>query len=166
MHRLVPALLFLAFAPAAATPAVAQQNSRTATLNVRVRGLAKLSISPPSLVFPDADPDSTPQIPSSGGPLTLVVKARVTPGVPIRLTVQAADDLRSGPDVIPASALSWTVTGRGFTDGTVDVANGQTVGSWSHSGRHTGTQHYVLANSWSYALGIYSLTLVYTLTVQ
>src|SRR3990170_715602 len=111
MRRHIRAVLLLAFAVAAASPAAAQQNSRTATLNVTVSSVAKLSVSSPSLVFPDADPDTTPQIPSSGAPLTLVAKARVTPGSLITLTVQATDDLRSGPDVISASALSWTATG-------------------------------------------------------
>ena len=166
MRRHIRAVLLLAFAVAAASPAAAQQNSRTATLNVTVSSVAKLSVSSPSLVFPDADPDTTPQIPSSGAPLTLVAKARVTPGSLITLTVQATDDLRSGPDVISASALSWTATGSGFTAGTVSVASAQTVASWGNSGQHTGTQSYVFANVWTYAPGVYALTLVYTLTAQ
>lgn len=129
-----------------------------------VAGLTKLSLSTAAISFPDADPDTVPSIPAGGGPIAITAKARATPGAPITLTVEALDDLRSGTDVIPASALTWTATGPGFVDGTVVRGTAQTLASWTTSGVHTGTQAYWLRNLWTYATGTYTLTLVYTLT--
>lgn len=134
------------------------------TASAIINGLAKLSLSSLTLTFPDRDPDGVPLIPAAGGPLAVVAKARATPGSPVTLTVEALDDLRSGTDVIPASALSWTTTGSGFVDGTVSRGAARTVASWPNSGVRTGTQTYRLQNSWSYAPGTYTLTLTYTLT--
>lgn len=143
-----------------------QAASRTSTVTASaiINGQAKLSLSSPALGFPDADPDSVPIIAAAGGPITIVAKARSTPGSAVALTVQALDDLRSGTDVIPASALTWTVTGTDFVGGTVSRGAAQTVASWPNSGVRTGSQTYRLQNSWSYAIGTYTLTLTYTLT--
>ena len=80
------------------------------------------------------------------------------------LTVTAADDLRSGTHVIPASAVTWTATGNGFVGGALAAGAARTVGAWSNSGQHTGTQAFRFANAWTYAAGTYSMTLSYTLT--
>ena len=164
MRRYAPALLVLAALLAAPVSAAAQQNSRDATLTANVNALANLTLSSLALAFPDADPDTVPQIPSSTGPVVVETKARAFQGESTTLTVAAADDLRSGTDVIPASALSWTASGTGFVSGTLTVGVAQTVGSWANSGVHAGTLTWVLANSWTYAPGTYSLTLTYTLT--
>ena len=37
------------------------------------------------------------------------------------------------------------------------------VGSWTGSGHQSGAHTYTLPNSWSYATGIYNVTLNYTL---
>ena len=164
MRRHVPVLLLLAALLAAPPPAAAQQNSRDATLTANVNAMARLSLSSLTLAFADADPDTVPQVPSTTGPIAVEAKARAFQGEAITLTVAADDDLRSGTDVIPASALSWTASGPGFVSGTLAVGVAQTVGSWANSGVHAGTLTWVLANSWTYAPGTYSLTLTYTLT--
>jgi hypothetical protein len=137
---------------------------RTATATATVNAVAKLTLSAPSLAFPDADPDTTPAIPASGGALTITAKARTTIGSTVALSVQASDDLRSGLDTILATQLRWTATGAGFVDGTMSRAAAQPVGSWVSSGQWTGAQTYTLLNSWSYATGTYSTTLTYTLS--
>src|SRR4051812_8797970 len=91
--------------------------SSTATLSASVSTLAKLTVSSASVSFPDADPDAVPQIAAAGGPLLITAKSRARPGTQVLLTVQAADDLRSGVTVIPAANLTWTATGAGFVAG-------------------------------------------------
>ncbi len=141
----------------------AASDTFTVAATASVGGLTKLTLSTAAISFPDADPDSVPLIPASGGPITITAKARATPGAPITLTVEAQDDLRSGTDVIPVSALTWTASGPGFVDGTVVRGSAQTLAAWTTSGVHTGTQLYTLRNLWTYATGTYTLTLVYTL---
>jgi hypothetical protein len=138
--------------------------SRTATATATVSALAKLTLSSTTLAFPDADPDSVPSIPASGGPLTITAKARTTIGSTVTLVVVASDDLRSGLDVIPATQMRWTTSGTGFVSGTMSKTAAQTVASWVSSGAWTGTQSYTLTNAWTYATGTYSATLTYTLT--
>jgi len=138
--------------------------SRTATATATVTALAKLTLSSTTLAFPDADPDSVPNVSASGGPLTITAKARTTIGSTVTLAVVATNDLRSGLDVIPVTQMRWTSTGTGYIAGTMSKTSAQVVGSWVSSGAWTGTQSYTLANSWTYATGTYSTTLTYTLT--
>lgn len=133
--------------------------------SANIGALAKLALTPSTLAFPDGDPDSAPWIPASA-PISITAKARTTPGAQVRLTLQAGDDLRSGLDTIPASALQWTATGAGFVAGTVSKTAAQTVGVWTNSGTRSGTQRFTLANTWTRAPGSYSLTLIYTLSAQ
>ena len=145
-------------------PVRAANLSRTATATATVNAVAKLSLSSNSLAFPDADPDTTPSIPASGGALVITAKARTTIGSTVSLTVRASDDLRSGLDRILATQLTWTATGTGFVDGTMSKTAAQPVGSWVSSGMWTGSQAYALANSWTYSTGTYTTTLTYTLS--
>jgi hypothetical protein len=135
-----------------------------ASLSADLRSVAKLSLSPVSATFADADPDVVAQIPSLGGALTITAKARATSGSQVLLTVQASDDLRSGLSVIPASAITWTASGAGFAPGALSKSAPVVVARWSGSGVRSGTQTLYFANVWSYATGTYSTTLVYTLT--
>jgi len=138
--------------------------SRTATATATINAVARLTLSSASLAFPDADPDTTPAIPATGGAITITAKARTTIGDTVTLVVQAADDLRSGLDTILATQLRWTSTGTGFVAGTMSKTAAQSVASWTSSGAWSGTQSYTLLNSWTYATGTYSTTLTYTLT--
>ena len=138
--------------------------TRNATMTATISAIAKLTLSRATLSFPDADPDSTPAIAASGGPITVTAKARTTIGSTVTLSVQASGDLLSGLDSIPISRISWTATGTGFVNGTLSAAGAQAVGTWVSSGSWSGTQSYVMANSWSYVAGTYSATLTYTLT--
>ena len=158
--RLSSGLLLIA-ALAVAAPAAAQ--SATSTFSANLGGIAKLSLSSTTLSFPDADPDTVPLIPAAGGAITITAKARAGIAATVTLTVVAGDDLRSGLDTIPASALTWTAAGAGFVSGTVSQATPQVVGSWTGSGIRTGTQTYRFENSWNYRTGTYSVSLLYTL---
>jgi hypothetical protein len=138
--------------------------TQNATMTATISAIAKLTLSRATLSFPDADPDSAPSIPASGGPLSITAKARTTVGSTVTLSVQASGDLQSGLDSIPISRISWTATGTGFVGGTLSAASAQTVGTWVSSGSWSGTQSYVMTNSWNYVAGTYSATLTYTLT--
>ncbi len=159
------AMLAAAIATLAAAGAAAQSSlPDTVTATFVVSSQAKLTFSSTSLTFPNADPDSVAQIPASEGPLALTVSARSSQGGSIVLTVQAADDLRSGLTTIPVSSLSWTASGPGFLGGTMS-RTAQTVGSWTTAGTASGTLTFRLANAWTYPVGLYSTTLTYTVTV-
>lgn len=136
----------------------------TATLTVNLGGVASLSLSPASLSFPDADPDTFPLVPAAQGPLLVTAKARATRGSAVLLTVVATDEMRSGVNTLPAASLTWIGTGGGFQPGTVSSVLPQTVAAWVGSGTRTGTQEYRFANLWSHPAGIYTVTLLYTLT--
>lgn len=162
--RRVRRFVCLGLALAAAVPLGAASRSRTATATVTVAALAKLSLSASAVSFPDADPDSVPAISAAGGPINIVAKIRTTPGSPVSLSVLASDDLRSGVSTIAVAALRWTASGTGFGSGTMSRTVAQSVGAWVGSGMRTGAQTYSLTNSWTYATGSYSTSLLYTLT--
>jgi hypothetical protein len=158
-------LLVLAALMVSAAPLVHSASlTRTATATATVNGLAKLTLSSSTLVFPDADPDTVTSIPANGSPLTITAKARTSVGSVVTLVVKSSGNLQSGLDTIPASQVRWTATGTGFVAGTMSDAAAQTVGSWVSSGSWTGTQTYTLRNAWTYAVGTYTATLTYTLT--
>ncbi|MEW5983523.1 MAG: hypothetical protein AB1806_14310 [Acidobacteriota bacterium] len=147
------------------TPASGQSRTASHSASHSVVARSKLVLSSGSLLFPSADPDTVPEVAATGGALTIQVRATVSAGDPVTLTVVASDDLRSGLDAIPASALHWTGSGPGFAAlGTMSAAVPQPVGNWSGSGAWTGLQTYLLTNSWSHPTGTFTTTLLYTLT--
>ena len=75
----------------------------------------------------------------------------------------SGDFQEAGGASIPINNLSWVVTGAGYAAGTAAQTD-VSLGSWGGPGTRTGTQTYRLANSWTYAVGTYSVTLTYTLT--
>ena len=147
-------------------PAAAAAQSDTATLNASVSGLARLSLSSGSMTFADADPDAVPFVPASPPALSITAKARATEGGEVTLTVLATDDLRSGVDTIPASAISWTASGPGFVPGTLSSTAEQLVASWPGSGVRTGSQSFRFQNLWTHPIGTYTLTMVFTLSAS
>lgn len=154
--------LVLLLVVAGSRPAAAQTSN--ATLNASFNGLARVSLSTATLTFPDADPDTVPSIPASQGPVTITTKARTSVNGAVTLTVLASDQLRSGLNTIPASSITWTASGPGFTSGTLSATSAQTVASWVGSGVRTGTQSFSFRNLWTYATGTYTLTMTFTLS--
>ena len=142
---------------------VAATDQQNLTINATVSAKAKLTLGVAAINFADADPDSVPSIAATENPVSVTVKAQTGGGSSITLTVQANGDLDSGTDTIDISNVTWTATGAGFVAGTMDTT-AQAAGSWTGPGRYDGTFSYQLANSWDYAAGSYSQTVVYTLT--
>ena len=135
----------------------------TTLLLVTLPTTARVSFSTTSVTFPDADPDATPSVPSVPAAVTISARARVPRNTQITLTLQSTDDLRSGVTVLPASLITWTVTGAGFTGGTLSRTTPQLLGLWTGSGVRTGTQSFRFENRWTHPTGTYSATIVYTL---
>jgi hypothetical protein len=142
----------------------AAAQTRVATVNVSINGLARLQLSTTSVSFPDSNPDLVPQVPVAGGPLTITVKGRTAVNATLRLSVLAGDDLRFGTRTLPVSNITWTATGTGFVAGTLSRTTPQTVGSWVGSGARTGTQNLLFRNLWTHPTGTYTLTTTYTLS--
>jgi hypothetical protein len=147
-----------------AVPATAQSLTDSATLNASINSQARLSLSTLSISFPDADPDTVPSVQGAPAAVTITAKARTSSNGAVTLTVRATDHLRSGLDTIPASQITWTAAGAGFSGGTLSATTAQIVAAWTGSGVHTGTQTFFFKNLWTYAAGIYTLTMTFTLT--
>lgn len=163
---LAPYAAALAVCLACLTLAVRRADAQTAvgTLNATISGMARLSLSATSLTFPDADPDTVPQIAAAQGPVTITTKARASAAGAVTLTVLASSDLRSGLTTIPASSITWTATGAGFVGGTLSATTARVVASLTGSGVRSGTQTFFFRNLWTYPTGTYTLTVTFTLT--
>jgi hypothetical protein len=135
----------------------------TTVLLVTLPTAARVSFSTTSITFPDADPGATPLVASVPAGVTISARARLPRNSQVTLTLQSTDDLRSGVTVLPASLITWTMTGAGFSNGTLSRTTPQLVGRWTGSGVRTGTQNFRFENRWTHPTGVYSTTLVYTL---
>jgi hypothetical protein len=147
-----------------AVTSFAAVDTETITINATVADRAKLTILPTTINFPDADPDLVDPIPATENSVSVEAKVRTSSASTATLTCLADGDLISAGDVIDITNVSWTSTGAGYIDGTMDDAVDQSVGSWMGSGTYSGTFDYFLANSWDYDSGNYTQTVVYTLT--
>ena len=122
---------------------------------------ATLSFSSTTITFPSADPDVVPAVAATENPLQ--VQVIVSGTILSQLTAQAGGDLRSGANSIAISNVTWTAQGSGFVSGQLSSSSSQRVGQWFFNKNVTGQLRFWLANSWSYATGNYSQTVVYTL---
>ena len=135
------------------------------TINATVSSVATLTLSTNTNNFPNADPDVTGSIPATENAVTVTVKGRTGAGSTVTLTHRAGGDLTSGSDTIAIGNVTWTATGAGFAAGTMSSGADVPAGSWTGPGNHPGTFSYFLANSWAYAMGNYTVSSTYTLTV-
>ena len=143
-------------------PAAAQ--TATATITANVQTVARLTLSATSVSFPDASPDLVPNVPATGGPLSITAKARASNAAQVVLTVLASGVLRSGVNTINESAITWTTTGTGFLAGTLSRTTPVAVGRWTGSGVRTGSQSLFFQNLWTYVRGTYTTSMTYTLS--
>jgi len=161
-------LLFIGTAIAAIAlmqPLGAASTTGNVTVSATVAATAKLTLGTTTVTFDDKDPDTFGSIAANEGAVSIVAKGKTTTGSSITLTLQAADDLKSGPsDTIGIGNVTWTASGTGFAAGTMSKSSAVSVGSWANSGNRTGSVTFALANSWSYATGNYSVSATYTLT--
>jgi len=123
------------------------------------------SVSPSSISFADADPDTTPSITAAN--LTVSYLLTKSGGANWRITVISGTNLTSGAASIPISNVTWTATPvPPFQAGTMSTTVGQTVASGVGDVKSTltGTVVFHLANSWSYNVGTYSATFTFTMS--
>jgi hypothetical protein len=139
-------------------------SSAAATLSVDLGSHARLALVSTTLAFPDADPDTVPSVPGVPAAISITAKARTARNSQVTLTLQSIDDLRSGVTVLPASLITWTAAGPGFLPGTLSRSAAQTVGTWTGSGIRSGSQSFYFENRWTHPPGIYTITLVYTIS--
>ena len=134
------------------------------TVNATVASTGKLTISPTTISFPDADPDVTDPIPANSN-VSVSVKARVASGGSVTLTHKAADDLKDGTKTITIDNVTWTATGSGYNgSGTMNMTTDQNVGGWTGPGQYDGVLTYSLDNDWAYEPGSYTASTTFTLT--
>ena len=168
MTRWLPVVLMLASVLGVGSAPASAQAIRTASIRVdavfaeRVKVVFdRTSVSIDTVAF---DPDSV--VPVDAAPLTVTAKARVTGNARLVLTVQADGPLTSSTSTIPANKISWTMAGPGFqAGGTANVNAARILGQWRGSGVWTGTQTYQFDDDWSYAVGAYTMTMNYTMSI-
>lgn len=139
---------------ATASAALAQPN----------KPMLDLSISPVSISFASANPDTTPVV--TAPPIVVTVRVRQNAG-PWTLTVLANGDLLSGPSTVDISNVTWTATpAPPFQGGTLSKTVAQRVasGTGTVNPPQNGSLTFRLANSWTYNAANYTQTLVFTLT--
>jgi hypothetical protein len=123
-----------------------------------------LTISPAAITFASSDPDTVPQV--AAAPVTVSLRVRQNDGS-WQLTVLADGDLISGANTVDITNVTWTATpAPPFQNGTLSKTVAQRVasGNGNVNPATNGSVVFRLANSWNYATGTYSQTLVFTLS--
>ena len=124
-----------------------------------------LTIAPATITFAAADPDTTPSIAAPTVTVSYRVRNNATGAWLISLL--AGGDLTAGAATIPITNVTWTAspTPR-FQAGTLSSTLARTLASGSGNVQNpsTGTVVFRLANSWTYNVGTYSTSVVFTLT--
>lgn len=132
-------------------------------LEIKAPPAVRLSLTPRAINFPDADPDTVPEVAAGENPVQVTILAR---GSQITLTARALTHLVSGADQIEISNVSWTATGSGFLPGRLKDAAEVLVGQWSapFTSIMRGSLNFFLHNSWHYPVGKYTATVIFTAT--
>ena len=123
-----------------------------------------LSITPITITFPLSDPDTVPIV--STAPVQVTYRVRQNDG-PWTLTVLANGDLISGSSTVDISNVTWVATpAPPFQNGTMSktVAQRLAAGTGTVNPVKQGQITFRLANSWNYTAGLYTQTVVFTLS--
>ena len=126
----------------------------------------ELSVSPQVVNFTLGDPDANPIVVAP--PVTVSYRIRGLQGQATwQLTVLASGDLVSGPSTVDISNVTWVATpAPPFQNGTLNRTVAQVVasGAGSENPSQVGSFTFRMNNSWNYDSGIYSQTIVFTLS--
>jgi hypothetical protein len=123
-----------------------------------------LSVNPVTVTFASADPDTVPII--SSAPVQISYRVRQYDG-PCALTIVAMGDLISGSSTVDISNVTWVATpAPPFENGTLSktVAQRLASGTGSTNPARQGQITFRLANSWNYNAGLYTQTVLLTLS--
>lgn len=125
----------------------------------------QLSVSPRTITFASANPDTSPTV--TAAPISVTVRVKGPKLLQWHLSVLADGDLVSGPSTIPISNVTWTATqAPPFQNGTLSRTTAQTLagGTGTLNPGKTSTMTFSLVNSWLYDAGTYTQTLTFTLS--
>ena len=124
----------------------------------------ELTVSPMTITFPVSDPDSTPVIVAV--PVQVTYRIRQWDGT-WTLTVLAQGDLIAGGSTVDISNVTWVATpAPPFQNGVMSktvaqrLASGTGVVNPARQGQIT----FRLANSWTHNAGLYTQSVVFTLS--
>jgi hypothetical protein len=123
-----------------------------------------ISITPVTTTFPLSDPDTVPIIAAT--PIQITYRIRQNDG-PWTLTVLANGDLLAGPSSVDISNVTWVATpAPPFQNGVLSktVAQRLASGTGTVNPARQGQVTFRLANSWTYTAGLYTQTILFTLT--
>ena len=123
-----------------------------------------ISITPVTTTFPLSDPDTVPIIGAT--PVQITYRIRQNDG-PWTLTLLANGDLLTGPASVDISNVTWVATpAPPFQNGVLSktVAQRLASGTGTVNPARQGQVTFRLANSWTYTAGLYTQTIVFTLT--
>lgn len=126
--------------------------------------LAEMSLSPTTITFATADPDTLPVVTSA--PVVVTYRIRQNSNQPWTLTVVANGDLVAGSATVDISNISWVATpAPPFQNGVMSKTVAQQIASGTGNQANTsqGQITFRLANSWNYVPGLYTQTVVFTL---
>jgi len=124
-----------------------------------------LSLSPLVITFPSSDPDAVPIV--AAAPVQVTYRVRQNNNAPWSLTVLAGGDLISGASRVDISNVTWVATpAPPFQNGTLSKTVAQRVasGTGNVNPDTTGSITFRLANSWTYTTGVYTQTILFTLS--
>ena len=126
----------------------------------------ELEITPAVIAFPLSDPDVVPVV--SAAPVQVRYRIRQNQGNrPWLLTVRANGDLVSSSASVDISNVTWVASpAPPFQNGTLSRTVDRTVasGTGNVTPMATGSLTFRLANSWTYDSGLYTQTVVFTLS--
>jgi hypothetical protein len=123
-----------------------------------------ISITPVTTTFPLSDPDTVPIV--AAAPVQITYRIRQNDG-PWTLTVLANGDLLAGPSTVDISNVTWVATpAPPFQNGVLSktVAQRLASGTGTVNPARQGQVTFRLTNSWNYSAGLYTQTIVFTLT--
>jgi hypothetical protein len=123
-----------------------------------------VTITPVTVTFPLSDPDTVPIV--SATPIQISYRIRQNDG-PWTMTVLASGDLIAGSSTVDISNVTWVATpAPPFQSGVLSktVAQRLASGTGTINPARQGQVTFRLANSWIYNAGLYTQTIVFTLT--
>jgi len=129
------------------------------------RTLQTLTLTPSTITFADADPDTTPTIAAPS--MQVRYRVRNNASGAWRITLLAGGDLTAGSATIPITDVAWTATpAPPFQNGTLSRMLAQTLASCSGNVQttKTGTVIFRLTNRWTHNVGTYTASVVFTLS--
>ncbi|MCR4395118.1 MAG: hypothetical protein NUW07_00110 [Candidatus Saccharicenans sp.] len=152
----------------AVSPLLAQQ-SRDVTFQVTLAEWYDLYLGTNTVTFTDIAPTvgqtpGTVQIAANENPVDVRVFAIMVPASSLSLTVTAGSDFHT---TVPASTVSWTVSGAGYQAGSLQAGTAVTVGQWTGSifHWHEGQLNFSFLRDYvNQEPGTYSIVATYTLS--